>query len=111
MLRGGQKWEKKNADERINSLVKSLLGVKASWNSLVAQQVKDTALSLLWCDHNGLRIWCCHSCSLGCDYGLDLISGPGTSQCCEQSQEQPPPPQIPTKQAVAIVTCNGWARV
>ena len=28
--------------------------------------------------HSGLRIHCCHSCTLGCDYGLDLFPGPGT---------------------------------
>ena len=25
--------------------------------------------------HRGLRIWCCHSCSIGYDRGLDLIPG------------------------------------
>ena len=28
--------------------------------------------------HNGLRIWHCHSCSLGQNCGSNLIPGPGT---------------------------------
>ena len=28
--------------------------------------------------HNELRIQCCHSCGIGCNYGSDLIPGPGT---------------------------------
>ena len=28
--------------------------------------------------HGGLRIWCCHSCSISCNCGLDLIPGLGT---------------------------------
>ena len=29
------------------------------------------------------RIRCCHSCSMGGSYGLDLTPVPGTSMCCE----------------------------
>ena len=28
--------------------------------------------------HSGLRIQCCHSCGIGCTWGLDLIPDPGT---------------------------------
>ena len=32
--------------------------------------------------HSGLRIWQCHSCSLGYNCSIDLMLGLGSSHCC-----------------------------
>lgn len=38
--------------------------------------------------HSGLRIPHCHSCSVGCNCGWDLIPGPGTSYATESPKEK-----------------------
>ena len=48
------------------------------------QQLRSRVQSLVWCSR--LRIWHCHSCSVGYSCGSDLIPGPGTSLCCVCSQ-------------------------
>ena len=66
------------------------LFLKTKMSSLVAQWLKDLALSLLWLGSllrcrfdpwNGLRIQHCHSCGLGHSCGLDSIPCPVTSIC------------------------------
>ena len=37
---------------------------------------------------SGLKTWHCHSCSVGCNCGLDLIPGPGTPYASGQPQKR-----------------------
>ena len=45
-------------------------------------QVRSPALS------SGLRIWSCHSCGLGCNYGSDLIPGLGAPYATGQPKRK-----------------------
>ena len=57
------------------------------WVPVVAHWVKNPTVGhcigivqfLAWCSR--LKIWHCHSCSIGCSWSLDSILGPGTSIC------------------------------
>lgn len=42
--------------------------------------------SLTW--HNGLRIQCCPSCSVGSSCSLPLIPGPGNPTCCGAADKE-----------------------
>ena len=51
---------------------------------LVFMRMQVQSLALL----SGLRIWCCHSCSLGCSCDLDQIPGPGTPHATWQPKKE-----------------------
>ena len=38
--------------------------------------------------HSELRIWCCHSCGIGFNYGSGLIFSPRTPHAARQSKKK-----------------------